>query len=183
MSEPWSNQYENDFEKELYMASNLFRHSPQKLIPFIRDLKRLNANEFKKDGNMINELCKILTACKQNRQVQFGDAANKACRENNQEIIALDRYNPKKAGDIDYYTKNLSNTENNHAQEFVIITNWTESPMHLVAYQIMKHYKDKKTGKKNLKFENDMHPLMNPHLACIGISMRGHKKINNIVML
>ena len=45
----------------------------------------------------------------------------------------LDRYNPKEAGKIDYYTKNLSN-DNSEAQEFTIVTNWTESVTHLVAY-------------------------------------------------
>ena len=46
-------------------------------------LMRSYINKFKKDGALINELCKILTTSKQHRQVQFGDAANKACRENN----------------------------------------------------------------------------------------------------
>ena len=31
--QPWSHQYENDFEKQVFMAINLFRHEPAKWVP------------------------------------------------------------------------------------------------------------------------------------------------------
>ena len=49
MSEPWSGQYENQFEKDFFMALNLFRFSPGKCSVFIKDLRTLMPQEFKKD--------------------------------------------------------------------------------------------------------------------------------------
>ena len=91
------------------MAVNLFRHNPSKLVTIVKDLKRLMPKEFKSDSSLINDVGKKLTAMKPLNPVQFSDVATTACRKNNDEIILLDRYNPKEAGKIDYYTKNLSN--------------------------------------------------------------------------
>jgi hypothetical protein len=167
------------------MAVNLFRHEPTKLISMIKDLKRLMPKEFKSDSSLINEVGKKLESMKPLNAIQFSDAATAACKQNNDEIIMLDRYNPKEAGKIDYYTKNLS-TDNNEAKEFTIVTNWTQSVQHLVAYQILQYYKDlKKTDKKlkNLNYRDDTHPLMSDKLMYLGISYRGHKKIENIIMI
>ena len=185
MTEPWSNQYDNDFEKELFMAINLFRHSPSKIVTFVKDLKRLMPKEFKSDSSLIKDACDKLREMKPLNPIQFSDAATAACKQNNDEIIMLDRYNPKEAGKIDYYTKNLSN-DNSEAKEFTIVTNWTESVMHLVAYQILQYFKDlKKSDKKkrNLNYVADIHPLISDKLVNIGISYRGHKKIENIIMI
>ena len=144
MQEPWSNQYDNEFEKELFMATNLFRHNPAKLVTYVKDLKRLMPKEFKSDGTLITDVCKKLIAMKPLNPISFSDASNGACKQNNDEIIMLDRYNPKQAGKIDYYTKNLSN-DNSEAKEFTIVTNWSDkSPQHLVAYQILEYFKDLK---------------------------------------
>ena len=91
------------------MAVNLFRHNPSKFITIVKDLKRLMPKEFKSDSSLINDVCKKLTEMKPLNPIQFGDQATAACKKNNDEIIMLDRYNPKESGKIDYYTKNLSN--------------------------------------------------------------------------
>ena len=62
MQEPWSNQYDNEFEKEFFMAVNLFRTNPAKLVTFVKDLKRLMPKDFKSDSSLINEVCKKLTS-------------------------------------------------------------------------------------------------------------------------
>tara|TARA_B110000285_G_scaffold201382_1_gene235992 strand:+ start:104 stop:346 length:243 start_codon:yes stop_codon:yes gene_type:complete len=80
MQEPWSNQYENEFEKEFFMAVNLFRHSPAKYITIIKDLKRLMPKEFKSDSSLINEVGKKLTALEPLTPVQFSDSATTACK-------------------------------------------------------------------------------------------------------
>ena len=42
MGHPWSNQYQNQFEKEYYMAVNVFRKQPDILVTFFKDLKQMN---------------------------------------------------------------------------------------------------------------------------------------------
>ena len=58
LTEPWSNQYDNEFEKEFFMAVNLFRHKPFKFISIIKDLKRLMPKDFKSDSSLINDVTK-----------------------------------------------------------------------------------------------------------------------------
>jgi len=65
--------------------------------------------EFKSDSSLINDVSKKLTEMKPLNPIQFSDQATAACKKNNDEIIMLDRYNPKESGKIHYYTKNLSN--------------------------------------------------------------------------
>jgi len=38
LRQPWSNEYENEFEKQVYMATNLFRYDPKRYLPLIRKM-------------------------------------------------------------------------------------------------------------------------------------------------
>ena len=46
------------------MASNLFRYVPSKWITFIKDLKKLFPDEFRKEAELIDHVCKILSTHK-----------------------------------------------------------------------------------------------------------------------
>merc|ERR1712037_321845 len=37
LTQPWSGEYENDFEKQIYMAINLCRHNPKGFVPYVRE--------------------------------------------------------------------------------------------------------------------------------------------------
>ena len=103
MAEPWSGQYENQFEKDFYMALNLFRNQPGKCTKFIKDLKNL-MQEFKKEKGFIDELCLYLTSLKEQNQIRFDDNATKACRQNNKKKIAENEEVPSKSGNLEEYT-------------------------------------------------------------------------------
>ena len=49
MQEPWYKQYENNFEKDYYMAVNVFRAYPSKFISIVRELRTQFPDEFKSD--------------------------------------------------------------------------------------------------------------------------------------
>ena len=51
---PTHDLYENEFEKELCMAVNLFRKKPKLLKDFIGDLSKLKY--FDKDGDLIDKV-------------------------------------------------------------------------------------------------------------------------------
>ena len=57
MQEPWAKQYENNFEKDYYMAVNVFRAYPSKFISIVRELRQQFPDEFKSDKSLIEELC------------------------------------------------------------------------------------------------------------------------------
>ena len=82
------------------MASNLFRYVPSKWITFIKDLKKIFPDEFKKETELIDHVCKILSTFKPLKQVTFDDLANKACRQNNTDVIAKEEAEPTKGGNL-----------------------------------------------------------------------------------
>ena len=103
LSQPWSNQYENQFEKDLFMAMNLFRYVPSKWIGFVRDVKRLFPTEFKSDPDLVEHVCRVLGTFKPLKQVKFDEKANKACRQNNRDVIAMNEETPTKGGNQEVY--------------------------------------------------------------------------------
>lgn len=56
MSQPWGGDTENTFEKEYFMALNLFRHNPGKFTSHFKDLKK-QCPEFKDDAKLIDKIC------------------------------------------------------------------------------------------------------------------------------
>jgi len=161
------------------MAINLFRYVPSKWVGFVKDMKRLFP-EFKKDPELVEHVCKILATHKPLKQVKFDDAANKAVRQHNSEVIALNEESPSLGGNVEVYNKILAE-DNKGASDAVDFTifKWEHSAMHLVAYQLMQHYKEAKENKE--KDENAVHPLMDVRLSTVGISFKGHKKVENLI--
>jgi len=45
MPEPWASQYQTQFEKEFYMAVNVFRNEPVRITTFIKELKNMDFGE------------------------------------------------------------------------------------------------------------------------------------------
>ena len=187
LQQPWSNKYENQFEKDLFMAMNLFRYVPSKWIGFVKDLKRLFPKEFgKDDAPLVDHVCKILSTFKPMGQIKFDDNANKAVRQNNTEVIALNEDEPTVGGNETAFRKMVEGDGKMvDATEFTVY-NWSQSAMHLVAYQLLKHYKAEKAAEKSEDKDSKvetLHPLMDGSLASVGISFKGHKKVENLIQV
>ena len=43
LTQPWSGEYENEFEKQIFMAINLCRHDPKRFGPHVRSVYRSHA--------------------------------------------------------------------------------------------------------------------------------------------
>ena len=56
MTQPWGGDTENQFEKNYFMALNIFRHNPSKFTGHFKDLKK-QCPEFKDDGKLIDKIC------------------------------------------------------------------------------------------------------------------------------
>mmetsp|Transcript_15817 Transcript_15817/g.24348 ORF Transcript_15817/g.24348 Transcript_15817/m.24348 type:complete len:127 (-) Transcript_15817:438-818(-) len=104
MREPWSDDYENNFEKELYYAVNVLRHSPAKYIAPVKDLPKLFPKQFSGgDKNFIKQVCATLSLAKPVPQVLFDKQANAACRANNKRVVGMNETDPTKGGNIEEY--------------------------------------------------------------------------------
>jgi hypothetical protein len=49
LPQPWSSDYESQFEKEVYMALNYFRKYPKKLVPHVKQCKTVFSDELKNE--------------------------------------------------------------------------------------------------------------------------------------
>ena len=60
LPQPWSSDFENNFEKEIYMGINLCRHDPKRFVPHIRQVYKdnvlLRAGLGKKQNELIAKL-------------------------------------------------------------------------------------------------------------------------------
>ena len=119
MKQPWSNEIENNFEKELYMAINLFRSVPSKWISLIKDCKRI-FEEFKKDIELVEKICLVLGKMTPLKIIKCDKEANEACRKNNRALIEKNESKVQVGGNLVI----LQETKEVEAQEFTL-TNWS----------------------------------------------------------
>ena len=80
MPQPSANEYENDFEKQIYMGINMCRFNPKSLVPHVRAVYKnhvlLNAGA----GKKMNVLIARLNSQAQLQMVKFDGQANDAVR-------------------------------------------------------------------------------------------------------
>ena len=63
LGQPWSHQYENEFEKQVFMAINLFRHDPKKWTSAVEECYKEDSELKKfKMGKRLIEYVKTCTA-------------------------------------------------------------------------------------------------------------------------
>ena len=102
--QPWSQQYENDFEKQVIMAINLFRHEPSKWVAAFQEAFR-EAPELKKiRAPSQKALIDYIQGKQRSAPVSFDDQANEACRQNNKEVIAKAEKEPTTGGNLAKYS-------------------------------------------------------------------------------
>ena len=69
LQQPWSNEYENEFEKKIFMAINLFRHEPKRFIPIVKNVYKHNL--LLKGSKSMEEVVKKLQTAETMPQVRF----------------------------------------------------------------------------------------------------------------
>ena len=104
-------------------------------------------------------------------------------------------------GNVDEYNKIMeAQNKTGNCSEFTY-AGWQHSAGHLVAYQILDHYKHQRNGRstvmdaekaaekakrdsKSTNFENmEPHPILSEELLNIGMSYKGHKKTENLIQV
>ena len=68
------------------------------------------------------------------KHIKFCEKANKACRQNNKDVIELNEEVPTEGGNCSAYAKMMEDeSKQNDVSEFTTCK-WDQSAMHLVAY-------------------------------------------------
>ena len=94
---PQHTEYENDFEKNLFMAINLCRFDPKS---FARVVYRVSLKNERGTRIGTSGLIDHLKKCPQLSQLTFLDIAVQACRDNNKIICENAQADPEKGGNI-----------------------------------------------------------------------------------
>ena len=98
LPQPFSQDYQNNFEKELFMAINMLRHNPKSFIPHVQ---RIFAKDLCKGSKSMSAVIARLKEVNPMSVVKFDDDANAACRGNNEDIKARAEDAPAAGGNVD----------------------------------------------------------------------------------
>merc|ERR1712113_1309033 len=135
----------------------------------------MNLDELKNAKEALDTVFVKVQSMKKLPVVKFDDNAIKAVRENNTKVVDAAEDQPLKGGNIEAYTALGAQSEPMKPFEETVF-NWhiDGTPMHLVAYQLVLFYKDKKQESRTsqqsapdkreslrMSMQNaDAHPLM-----------------------
>ena len=96
--QPFSADYENEFEKNIFYAINMLRHNPKSFIP---QVQRVHQKGMVKGTKSLNSIIMKLKEMAALSPVKFDDKANAAVRANNQEIYDREEAEPAAGGNMD----------------------------------------------------------------------------------
>ena len=174
MPQPWSNEIENNFEKELFMAINLLRNLPAIWVDQIKDCRRVFP-EFKKDSKLITEVSEFLKKQTPLNMIKIDKEANEACRKNNRAVVEKNEDEVAVGGNLD-----LLKEMKEQAPDAVEMTfsNWDHGACLLVAHTLLTHFKANPPSK-----ESPAHAFLDPSVTLMGLSNRGHQKVSNVIQI
>jgi hypothetical protein len=107
---PSYSEYDNDFERQIFMAINLCRHNPKSFVPHVRAVYKDHVLLRNGAGKKMNVLIAKLNAQAQLRVVKFDGQVTEAVRQNNQAVVNANEDRPTKGGNIAKYSE-LSGTD------------------------------------------------------------------------
>ncbi len=96
--QPFSADYENEFEKEIFYAVNMLRNNPKSFIPHVQRVHQKGMVKGTKSfGSIINKLKSMSSV----GSVKFDDKANAAVRANNEDIKGRAEAEPAQGGNLE----------------------------------------------------------------------------------
>ena len=142
LQQPWSGEFENNFEKEIFMGINMCRHDPKRFVPHVRKVYRDNILLSAGKGKKMTELIAKLQAQAQLTQVRFEGQANDACRQNNADVIAKDEEAPTLGGNIAKYTEITGSDKTSSCAEYTMVKFTGTTGEEFVALQLALDFED-----------------------------------------
>ena len=174
LQQPWSNEYENDFEKKIFMAINLFRHDPKHFVTIVK--KVYKTHPLLKGSKSMEELVKKLQTAEPMTQVRFDGQANEACRQNNAEIVEKNEAVPTKGGNIEKYKTITGEEKASECFEYTMCKYEGSCAEEFIALELVLDWdREGEEGKKS--------PLLDKDVSMVGISNKAHKTTTNVIQI
>ena len=136
--QPQYSDYENDFEKQLFMIINLVRHDPKTFGKEAVNAAVANHPLAKKlpKNNILAYLSKLGTL----PVVKFEENALKAARANNEEKIALAEAVPSKGGNIEKYNSLIGSEKTSDCLEWTTCQYMGDQAMEVIGLQMLEEF-------------------------------------------
>ena len=176
LKQPWSGEYENEFEKKLFMAINLARHDPKRYVPYVKNAYK--SNQLLKEGKQQQSLITRLQTPSTEvlNSLTFDEQANKACRANNEAKVAKDDAVPEKGGNIDKLNEMTGAEKNNTCEEYTMVKFEDDDAFNFVALELALDWeREGEEGQKS--------PILDANVTSVGISNKPHKACINIIQV
>ena len=170
---PLYSEYENDFEKNLWMAINLCRFDPKS---FARVVQYVSLKNRKVANISTSGLIDHLKKCPQLSQLTFLDIAVQACRDNNKIIQENAQADPEKGGNIEQLKLIVGTGKEVSAEEFSFFNYEGDQAEELIALQLILDWsRAGAEGKKS--------PILSKETAFLGISNKFQAKVKNSIQI
>ena len=154
LPQPWSGEYQNDFEKQIFMAINLCRHDPKRFAFQVKKLYKEHVLLRGGLGKKMPELLARLQSQEQLRPVRFDAQANDAAQQNNAAVIEKNEDKPTKGGNIAKYTEISGGDKTSTCKEFTMVQFEGSTGEEFVALQLALDFEGMNEGAKQPETAN-----------------------------
>lgn len=127
-------RFENELEKQIFMAVNLIRFTPKNFVQVVMQVKK--NSPVAKSVNGTHQLCKHLANMPKMPPVRWDEQAARACREQNLAIQALQQF--PDGGQMARYNGFLGSPVN--CEEYTLRQNNDQSGLHFVCLQMILNW-------------------------------------------
>ena len=173
LMQPYSSEFENEFEKQIFYAINLCRYDPKR---FVVPVKEVAASHTLAKGKDTKDLILFLQKCERLTQVRFDDQANAAARKNNVTIIEKNEDVPTQGGNIEVYNSIVGSDKSTVCEEYTMCQFEGQSAQEFIALQLILDWNREGEAGKNS-------PILNKDTTKVGISNKAHKKTKNLIQV
>lgn len=147
--QPWSGQYENQFEKEIYMAINVFRFNPPAWSVVINNVFN-STPELAKAKAMKKEILEKIKTLQKLPAISIDEAANLAARSNNAAVVAA-AGPAKEGGNINAIIKDKSDLKPENYSEITMIQYKSDDAAEFITLALIKYWKKPKANAKSVE--------------------------------
>ena len=173
---PRTADYDNEFEKQIFMAINICRVNPKHFAPIVRDTAATHQLAKAVPPATVKALIIHLQKCEALGYVSFDDQCNQACRKNNALIIEKEEEVPTKGGNIICYNEIVGSDKTTSCSEYTMCKYEGSSANEFVALELILDWaREGEAGKKS--------PILDKEVMRVGISNKSHKKVINLIQV
>ena len=170
---PSPSEYYNEFEKQVYMAVNVCRFDPKRMVPHVRTAAK-NPAAKTVSPDSVKSLIAHLNKMEPLPSIALNPQAMEACRKNNTRVCELDEEVPSREGNITTFKEVVGDDKNVSCEEYTMCKYESENAAEFVALELILDWA--REGDHANKS-----PVIDRDTNSMGVSLKSHKKTINLI--